>query len=119
MRSDRRSTPSREHPLGTDKFGRDVFSRILYGSRISLSIGLIGVFVSFLLGVLLGGMAGYFGGRIDMIISRIIEFLQSLPTIPLWMALSAALPPDWSAFTVYVGNSSRNLPLKGKIEYQQ
>ena len=61
------------------------------------------VFLSFLLGVILGGIAGYFGGRVDMVISRIIEFLQSLPTIPLWMALAAALPPDWSSIAVYAG----------------
>ena len=91
------------HLLGTDNIGRDLFSRILYASRISLSIGLIGVFLSFVLGVLLGGIAGYFGGWVDMIISRIIEFLQSIPTVPLWMALAAALPPEWSAFSVYVG----------------
>jgi peptide/nickel transport system permease protein len=91
------------HLLGTDKLGRDLLSRIIYASRISLSIGLIGVFLSFVLGVLLGGIAGYFGGRADMIVSRIIEFLQSLPTIPLWMALAAALPSDWSAIAVYVG----------------
>lgn len=91
------------HLLGTDNLGRDLFSRILYASRISLSIGLIGVFLSFLLGVLLGGLAGYLGGKVDMVISRVIEFLQSIPTIPLWMALAAALPPEWSAFSVYIG----------------
>ena len=91
------------HLLGTDKLGRDVLSRIIYGSRISLSIGLIGVLLSFLLGLLLGGIAGFFGGRIDMVVSRIIEFLQSLPTIPLWMALAAALPPRWSPIAIYAG----------------
>ena len=91
------------HLLGTDKLGRDVLSRIIYGSRISLSIGLIGVLLSFLLGLLLGGIAGFFGGRTDMVVSRIIEFLQSLPTIPLWMALAAALPPRWSPIAIYAG----------------
>ena len=91
------------HLLGTDKLGRDVLSRIIYGSRISLSIGLIGVLLSFLLGLLLGGIAGFFGGRVDMVVSRIIEFLQSLPTIPLWMALAAALPPRWSPIAIYAG----------------
>ena len=91
------------HLLGTDKLGRDVLSRIIYGSRISLSIGLIGVLLSFLLGLLLGGVAGFFGGRVDMVVSRIIEFLQSLPTIPLWMALAAALPPRWSPIAIYAG----------------
>ena len=76
------------HLLGTDNLGRDLFSRILYASRISLSIGLIGVFLSFILGVLLGGLAGYLGGRVDIVISRFIEFLQSIPNIPLWMALA-------------------------------
>ena len=91
------------HLLGTDKLGRDLLSRIIYGSRISLSIGLIGVLLSFLIGLILGGIAGFFGGRTDMAISRIIEFLQSLPTIPLWMALAAALPPRWSPIAVYAG----------------
>ena len=91
------------HLFGTDKLGRDLLSRIIYGARISLSIGLIGVLLSFLLGLLLGGMAGFFGGRVDMVISRIIEFLQSLPTIPLWMALAAALPPRWSPIAIYAG----------------
>ena len=91
------------HVLGTDKLGRDVLSRTIYGSRISLSIGLIGVLLSFLLGLMLGGIAGFFGGRVDMVVSRIIEFLQSLPTIPLWMALAAALPPRWSPIAVYAG----------------
>ncbi|MBT3272883.1 MAG: ABC transporter permease [Spirochaetales bacterium] len=91
------------HLLGTDNLGRDVLSRIIYASRISLSIGLIGVFLSFILGVSLGGLAGYFGGRVDMAISRVIEFLQSLPTIPLWMAMAAALPPHWSSIAVYAG----------------
>jgi peptide/nickel transport system permease protein len=91
------------HLLGTDNLGRDLLSRIIYASRISLSIGLIGVVLSFVLGICLGGLAGYYGGRVDMIISRIIEFLQSLPTIPLWMALAAALPPDWSSMAVYAG----------------
>ncbi|MEW5817745.1 MAG: ABC transporter permease [Spirochaetota bacterium] len=89
--------------FGTDKLGRDLFSRTLYASRVSLSIGLVGVFVSFVIGVLVGGISGYYGGRIDMFIQRIIEFLLSIPTIPLWMALAAALPPGWSPITVYLG----------------
>ena len=87
--------------LGSDNLGRDLYSRLVYASRISLSIGLVGVSLSFILGCTLGGLSGYFGGRIDMIIQRIIEFMQSIPTIPLWMALSAALPRDWSPIMLY------------------
>jgi len=89
--------------FGTDKLGRDLFSRNMYASRISLSIGLVGVAISFVLGCLLGGISGYYGGAIDTIIQRIIEFSISIPTIPLWMALSAALPPHWSPIKVYFG----------------
>jgi len=89
--------------LGTESLGRDLFSRILYAARISLSIGLIGVVISFVLGCMLGGISGYFGGFPDMIIQRIIELSTSIPTIPLWMALSAALPKDWSPIKIYFG----------------
>jgi len=89
--------------LGTDSLGRDVFSRIMYGSRISLSIGLIGVFLSFVLGLSIGGASGYFGGHLDNIIQRVIEFIRSMPTLPLWMALAAALPPHWSSLKIYFG----------------
>lgn len=87
--------------LGTDRLGRDMLSRIIYGTRISLSIGLLGVFIQFVLGVLLGGISGYFGGLADVVIQRLIEFMMSLPTIPLWMGLSAALPRDWSSVQRY------------------
>ena len=87
--------------LGTDELGRDMFSRILYGSAISLSIGLVGVFLSFILGVLLGGISGYYSGAIDTIIQRVIEFLLAMPTIPLWMALSVAIPTDWPPTRTY------------------
>ncbi|MGI6367632.1 MAG: ABC transporter permease [Anaerolineae bacterium] len=93
--------PGHIYLLGTDDLGRDLFSRILYGSAISLSIGLVGVFTSFILGIMLGGISGYYGGVVDTVIQRVIEFLISIPTIPLWMALSAAVPASWTAIQVY------------------
>ncbi len=89
------------HQLGTDRLGRDQWSRLMFGTRVSLSIGLVAVFMSIILGVLLGGISGYFGGTVDMIIQRLIELLQSLPPIPIWMALTAALPRDWSVEQTY------------------
>jgi peptide/nickel transport system permease protein len=92
---------NRLYLMGGDKLGRDVFSRILYGSRISLSIGLIGVVLSLLLGVIIGGISGFYGGWIDTLIQRCIEVLRSFPTIPLWLALSAAMPATWSQVRIY------------------
>ena len=89
--------------FGTNAVGMDLFSCNIYAARISLSIGLLGVALSFVLGCILGGISGYFGGTADMIIQRIIEFLICIPTIPLWMALSAAVPDEWSPVKVYFG----------------
>lgn len=87
--------------LGSDRLGRDVFSRLVYGTRVSTSIGLVGVAISLVLGVILGGISGYFGGVADNVIQRTIEFLMSVPTIPLWMGLAAAIPVTWSPVLVY------------------
>ena len=91
------------HLFGTDQLGRDLFSRVFYGARVSLSIGVVGVLLTLFLGVILGGLAGYIGGLVDRAVQRLIEVLQSLPTLPLWMALSAALPVAWSPIGVYFG----------------
>jgi peptide/nickel transport system permease protein len=87
--------------LGTDELGRDLLSRDIYATRISMSVGLVGVAMSFTLGCVLGGISGYYGGTVDLVIQRIIEFLLSIPTIPLWMGLAAALPHDWPPIKVY------------------
>ena len=91
----------RPHFFGTDRLGRDQWSRLMYGTRISLSIGLVAVALSTFLGILLGGISGYVGGLTDNVIQRIIELLQALPPIPIWLALSAALPRTWPVTWVY------------------
>ncbi|NLS76454.1 MAG: ABC transporter permease [Chloroflexi bacterium] len=87
--------------LGRDRLGRDMISRVIYGTRVSMSIGLVGVALSLTLGIVLGGFSGYYGGFVDNVIQRTIEFIRSMPTIPLWMALAAAVPPGWPPLRVY------------------
>jgi peptide/nickel transport system permease protein len=89
--------------LGTDRLGRDMFSRIVFAARISLTIGLIGITLSFALALFLGGLAGYYGGWVDMVVQRLTEIIKSFPHLPLWLALSAALPVTWSPLLVYFG----------------
>ncbi|MFN9969644.1 MAG: ABC transporter permease, partial [Phycisphaerae bacterium] len=88
--------------LGTDQLGRDVWSRLMVATRTSLTVGLVGVTLSLFLGVLLGGISGLYGGIVDTAIQRVIEILRSIPTIPLWMGLAAALPATWSVTQVYI-----------------
>jgi peptide/nickel transport system permease protein len=87
--------------LGADKSGRDIFSRIIYSARISLTVGLVGVFISFVIGILVGGISGIVGGVVDNLIQRLIEILISIPTLPVWLALAAMVPLSWSALRVY------------------
>ena len=88
-------------PFGTDSSGRCLYSRVLSALRISLSTGLVGVFFTFILGCIFGGISGYYGGKVDTVIQRIVEFLMSMPSIPLWMALAAAFPITWSSLQKY------------------
>ncbi|WP_156252740.1 ABC transporter permease [Pseudactinotalea terrae] len=92
----------RWYALGADRTGADLLSKIIYGSQISLSIGLVGVAVSLLLGLLLGGISGYFGGTVDTILQRVIELFMSIPTLPLWLGLAASVPPQWGAVPTYL-----------------
>lgn len=98
------SGPSAEfHLLGADKYGRDVFSRLVHGSRISLSIGLCAIAMVLFLGIVIGGISGYFGGVVDLLIQRFIEIVQSFPNLPLWIAIGAALPAHWTSLQIYFG----------------
>ncbi|HEX7003697.1 MAG TPA: ABC transporter permease [Trueperaceae bacterium] len=90
------------HLFGTDSIGRDLFSRTLYSTRVSLSVGAVGVLIAFILGSIIGGIAGLYGGLIDSVIMRLIEFIRSVPTLPLWMALSAAVPRTWTPLQTYL-----------------
>ena len=105
FRSDRRfvgvDAPGTLFLFGTDRLGRDLFSRTLAGARVSLTIGLLGVAISFVIGCLLGGLSGYFGGPLDTLIQRLIEFLGALPTLPVWMALATAVPSEWNPIATY------------------
>jgi peptide/nickel transport system permease protein len=92
----------RPHLLGTDRLGRDQWSRMMFGTRTSMTVGLVAVALSTILGVFLGGVSGYYGGWIDLVIQRIIELLQSLPTIPIWLMMTAALPQDWRPEQVFL-----------------
>lgn len=89
--------------LGSDRLGRDVLSRMFYGARISLTIGLVGIAISFTLGIVIGGLAGYYGGWVDLVAQRMIEVIQSLPTLPLWLTLVAIMPVTWSPIFIYFG----------------
>lgn len=96
-----RSPDDRVYLLGADRQGRDVLSRVIYGARISLSVGLVGVIVSLILGTVIGGISGFYGGKIDTAIQRVIEFFMSIPSIPLWLGFAAAIPPSWGPVRTY------------------
>jgi peptide/nickel transport system permease protein len=91
------------HLLGTDRLGRDLLSRMIYGARVSLTVGLLGIAVSFTLGIILGGLSGYYGGWVDAIVQRTIEVIRCFPVIPLWLSLSAAMPVTWDPLWVFFG----------------
>lgn len=98
---DAAASPPEFYFLGADKFGRDIFSRLIFGARVSLSIGLVSIFISLILGISIGGVSGYFGGTIDLVVQRLIEILNSIPQLPLWLALAAILPAEASPLFVY------------------
>ena len=87
--------------LGADHLGRDLLSRLIYGARVSMSIGLVGVAISLILGVTMGSLSGFYGGWVDLLIQRLIEIISAMPTIPLWLGLAAAIPLTWPPLHVY------------------
>ncbi len=95
------STPPSFHLLGADRYGRDILTRVFFGSRISLSIGLVSIAITFVLGSFIGGISGYVGGAVDTLIQRFIEIINSFPHLPLWMAIAAIVPSDWPPLRVY------------------
>ena len=101
MQRSRGAPPPMFFFAGADEYGRDIFSRLVHGSRVSLSVGLIAIAVTFLLGITIGGISGYFGGATDMVIQRVIEVVNAFPQIPLWLAFGAVLPADWPPLATY------------------
>lgn len=98
-----RDPDARLHIMGSDQRGRDLFSRIIFGSQVSLSVGIFGVLITIALGSIIGTLSGYFGGMFDNVTQRMIETIRSFPQLPLWMALAAAIPPTWPPEWVYAG----------------